>query len=162
MKDCLDNCTGGLTVLTSQNNSLEQDFKLLEHIVCRQEQDIKLLKKHWTDLTARSMHENLLFHNLPETKKIQAENCEATVKTALHKLGIKVSGESLLQQIHRLGLYDPGQKFPRPIVAKLQYKQSKEILDQARKFPKTQETRITRQLPQEYRVRRSSMLKVAE
>ena len=119
----------------------------MKDIVIRQEHDIMLLKMHCTNLTARSLCENLLFHNLPETSETKAEKCEATVRTALNKLGMRPNDDLQIEHIHPLGQYNRRQKFPRPVVANLPFKQCEVILDQARKLPKMQEIRITHQFP---------------
>ena len=161
MEDDVDSCTGGISSLSNQHLLHEQDLRLLKDIVIKQQHEINLLKKHTVDLTARSMRENLLFHNLPESGDM-SENCEQSVCDGLRKLGIQLKSDLCCDRIHRLGAYKPGMKFPRPIVAKLHPKQCEEILSQVKKQPNLANIRITRQFPHEYRERRKQMWEVAE
>ena len=75
------------------------------------------LESKVTDLEARSMRENLLFHGIPESHN---ENCELLIKqfmAAELKIEHEIVDAMVLDRVHRIGRYAKGPKFVRPIVA---------------------------------------------
>ena len=76
------------------------------------------LESKVTDLEARSMRENLLFHGIPESHN---ENCELLIKqfmAAELKIEHEIVDAMVLDRVHRIGRYAKGPNFVRPIVAK--------------------------------------------
>ena len=118
--------------------------------------EITTLKKKQLDLTARSIWNNLLFHNIPEHVG-NSEDCENCVQTALKNAGIKLNFSLQCEWIHHLVPQHVASKNPRPIVAKLPANQNDLLLEDARKLPKTHGLRLSRQLPLEYRERRQKI-----
>ena len=99
------------------------------------------------DLKARSVHDNLLFYNLPENRD---ENTTEVVQNLLgEKLGLENAKNIKIDRSHRLDKKKSGESKPRPIVAKFNFHQDKvTILQNARKLKGTQ-IGISEQFPEE-------------
>ena len=157
VEDCIDKCQGDVSVLCSEHSNMKKNIYTLRDIVTKQQRAIQSMHDLTLDIQARSMRNNLLFHNLPETKN---EDCETTVCTELRKAGFKEDIQ--IERIHRLGQVNPRGKNPRPIVAKLPDKLCEKILEFARRHLRDQSLRVTRQFPQEIKEKRQKMWEIAE
>lgn len=155
-----------LEAITDAQNTdmsgMRDELAYLKSVVSKQNDSILDLKAQTLDLTSWSMRDNLLFHNIPESKAaLGAENCEALVTSAATKVGIP---EKLyFERIHRLGPLTPSAKFPRPIVGNLPYKQGEVILAKTNKLPRNKSGFfVTRQTPTELREKKKKMWDKAE
>lgn len=84
-----------------------------------------LLSKSLIYLQARSMRDNLIFYNIPETKG--EETTPIIHKLLEENMGIKDATKNIkIDGSHRLGRPKPGERKPRPIVAKFNYHQDRE------------------------------------
>ena len=147
--------------LKQENAKLKNDISVLKDIVTKQSQEMKSIKSKLEDLTTRSMRENILFHNIPEDHSTQPEDVEKKVRDALRS--VKFMDNIQFDRIHRLGPQKTSMSYNRPIVAKTSGKQVASLLEFAKTLPKDpKRLRITRQLPQEARERRSQLWEMGE
>ncbi len=124
--------------------------------MAKQSYDIDVLKREVVDQQARSMQNNILVHDIPESRD---ENCAEKVKEALTKCGFTESYS--VERIHRLGSIDKNASRPRPIIARLQsYRQTESVLKFGR--AKRGDIKITPQFPAELRSRRRELNDIAE
>ncbi len=121
------------TDLNTQNNNLRSDVDMLKALVVKQSNEIGDLKSgRLFDLQTRSMEENVIFHNVVESR---GENCEEKVRGILKSKPF--GGVIDIEKIHRIGNYIPSASHPRPIVAKLGlYKQCTTLLQFQSTLPK--------------------------
>lgn len=126
VNNCEKSCGFLSTTYDTQSNDLKaakDNIKTLkkqcdsfETQVTEQNKTKAKLESKITDLEARSMRENLLFHGIPET---QNEDCEMKVKEFLiNELGLESDSVNTitLDRVHRIGRGTKGST--RPIVAK--------------------------------------------
>lgn len=147
------------TDLNTQNNNLRSDVDMLKALVVKQSNEIGELKRGLSDLQTRSMEENVIFHNVAESR---GENCEEKVRGILKSKSF--GGVIEIEKIHRIGKYIPSASHPRPIVAKLgSYKQCTSLLQFQSTLPKdAKQFRITPQFPPSVREKRRQLGEVAE
>lgn len=141
------------------NRALRKDMNLLKAIVVKQSEQITKLQSKVTDLTARSMQENLLIHNVQETL---TENIENIVKDLITKIGINADTVSI-EKAHRVGPRNKDR--PRLIVVKLASFKCKEIVLKAAKdkLPRGRDKIfITPQSPTESLETRRNLYSVAD
>lgn len=112
--------------LKSDNESLKSQVELLSSMVIKLKHDLQSACDRITDLTTRSMSDNLIISNLPERHD---ENCTQAFSDFIgNKLGVECSDNII--RAHRIGTpSDDGTKFPRPLVAKLNPSTKSEILE---------------------------------
>lgn len=97
--------------------TLRKQCESFEKHVEEQNMSNSKLESKITDLEARSMRENLLFHGIPETPN---ENCEVKVKEYMvSQLNLDENSVNSmnLDRVHRIGRGPRGPGFTRPIVA---------------------------------------------
>ncbi len=151
----INNLRSDFQQVSLKNTQLTEEVNLLKSIVAKQAMDIDVLRRELTDQQTRSMRNNLLFHNVTESKD---ENCLQAVRDLLSKQGFKESYQ--IEQIHRLGAYDHAATKPRPIVARLlSYGHVQSIL----KFASTKDDlKVTPQFPAERRARRRQLYEISD
>ena len=59
--------------LSKQNSDLRSEVDMLKALVVKQSNEIGELKRGLVDLQTRSMEDNVIFHNIAESR---GENCE--------------------------------------------------------------------------------------
>lgn len=162
LEETVNNHEGELSSLDTEATSMKEEIALLKKMVIKQDSNIKSLQNETLDLKTRGMKDNLLFHNLAESKISGGEDCEKLVELAVKKIGYDKPLN--FARIHRLGPFIPSAKFPRPVVANLPYKQAEELLTKSRAISRgpTKAFHITRQVPQEIREKNNKMWEIAE
>ena len=82
------------------------------------------------------MRENLVFSGIPESQlgRDEYEDCESLIRTVIRE-DMQIMRHIEFDRVHRLGRYERGQTYPRPIVAKFAYYKDKEFVRHA--APKT-------------------------
>lgn len=140
---------------------LREELSFMKAVIIKQNDSIQTLQSQSLDLTKRSMRDNILIHNIPESKTPGAEDCENLVTLNAKKMGY--GGTLTFERIHRLGQYSPHAKFPRPIIGKLNYKEAEALLVTSKSLSrKPNAVFITRQTPAELREKRKKMWEKAE
>ena len=133
---------------------ITEEIDLLKAIIARQSKLIDALSTEVVDLKARSMRNNLLFHNF---KEIQNENCEESVNMFLQN-GLRINAHEglIIEACHRVGPPRSTNARPRPIVARFMSLKMKEyILDSQRMLTDQRNRRdqgtpyVTPQIPEE-------------
>ena len=106
---------------------IQQDDLQKEHDKLQKQQNQAAEKI--VDLQWRSMRENLIFSGIKEPKLPRGmyENVEMSLRTFLRE-EMNIERDIPFDRVHRLGKYDPEQKYPRPIVAKFEKFRDKEFV----------------------------------
>ncbi len=145
--------------LGRDNKDLKAEVEMLKAIVVKQSSEIEVLKHGFTELQTRSMQNNVLFHNVPESKD---EQCETKLLSILREKSF--NGNVGIEKIHRLGQYDTNAKFARPLVARLSsQKQVAALIKFGSTLPKQdKQLRITPQYPSAVREKRRQLGEIAE
>ncbi|MEW8545055.1 MAG: hypothetical protein AB2693_16140, partial [Candidatus Thiodiazotropha sp.] len=121
--------------------TLKKQCDSFEKQVQEQNMSKSKLENKITDLEARSMRENLLFHGIQETPN---ENCEVKVKEFMvSELSFDENSVNsiTLDRVHRIGRGPRGPGFTRPIVAKFhKYSDRERVRDAG--YTKRQELQI--------------------
>lgn len=162
LEDTVERHTDNLSAINSETQDFHSDMASMKSIIIRQSEHIAKLQKQTLDLTARSMRDNLLFHNIPESKANGPEDCETRVQNALKEVGF--CEHINFERIHRLGAFTSSSSQPRPIVGKIPYKQAEAILTTSRTRPRSEKNTffVSRQIPQEIREKKKKMWEKAE
>ena len=162
LEDIVQSQTSNMNIISNENQDLRQEIDFLKTVIIKQQDGLKTIQNQTTELIMRSMRDNLLLHNVPETQPhARPESCVDIIRREFLKAGLMPEGGLHIERAHRLGQYNS--KTPRPIVMKIQSKEGEEILKKAQSLQKGPETiRVTRQLPQELRAKRQQMWEVAD
>ena len=131
--------------------------RLNEGRITRAEKEIRDLKTELADLKARSMKNNLVFYNIPESS--EQEIPDALIKT-FFKQEMKISTEEVdnfkIENVHRMG--QKGRR-SRPIVVRFGLISDKDkVLRHAKNLDKSKKFRVEHQLPPEVRAKKQQLL----
>ncbi|CAB4029628.1 Hypothetical predicted protein, partial [Paramuricea clavata] len=112
------------------------------------ERDNKTLRDKIIDIQARSMRDNLLFFNMPESEK---ENTTEMIHELLEsKIGIADARNTVkIDRSHRISRKRDGDRKPRPIVVKFNYHQDREFVRLNAKKLRGTRIGISEQFPEE-------------
>lgn len=138
---------------------MKREICLMKSIIAKQGDQISTLQAKVTDLTARSMQDNVLLHNVPENPD---ENIQDVFNELLSKIGLNPASVNV-EKIHRIGAKLSSR--PRLIVTKLSSHKMKESILQAAKdkLPKGRDkVFITPQTPTESLEIRKNLYNVAD
>ncbi|CAB4044117.1 unc-13-like C, partial [Paramuricea clavata] len=148
MRASIEYAHGDIKELKDESEARKKSENLAKQKLEKLEKENELLSKSIVDLKARSMRDNLIFYNLPETKE---ENTTDIIHNLLEeKLGVEnVRRDIKIDRSHRLGKPRSGESKPQPIVARFNYFQDREqILKNAKKL-KGSNLGIGEQFPEE-------------
>lgn len=120
----------GIDRLTSLTDQLVERIKLLENIVIKYERKCLYLEDRITDLTARSMKDNIIISNVKEENN---EDCGKLVAEFV-KDNMEIDCAKDVLRAHRMGTPNPKNKAPRPLVAKLNWPKKEEIMNNTSKL----------------------------
>ena len=148
MRDSIEYVHAEVDDLKAENIARKKTDEDTKQQLEKLQKENEILNKSVIDLKARSMHDNLIFYNLPESKDEDTTNLIHGLLE--EKLDIKDARVNVkIDRSHRLGKPKSGTTRPRPIVAKFNYFQDREqIRRNARKLKGTK-LAIGEQFPEE-------------
>lgn len=146
--------------LEEENNDLRKELDLVKAVVCRQSKAIDILGEKLCELEARSMRENLLFHNIPENGP------EDTLDRVCYMLANDFGFNPVpaIERAHRIGPIPTHDKtHPRMIVVKfLRYPDVEEVLRRGRNLQRGRNSvKVTPQYPTAWVEQRKSLGELA-
>ena len=102
------------------------------------------------DARCRSMHDNLIFTNIPETEKMSTlQECEKALKAFIHT-GLHVDCTDIrFKRVHRIGRPSKDPARPRSMIGKFIYTEHRDTVLKAAKLLKGKPYSIFEQLPPE-------------
>ncbi len=147
---------------------IKQSVHLLVSVVIKQDNELRHLQQEVLDLKTRSMRQNLLVHNVPESK---GENVYTVTTTSIAQtIGIDMSNHPI-DVCHRMGPIPTRQNRTRPIVVRFTNRRDTDtILQKFREKNKSKgksdsqnsDIRITPHYPEELQAKRRKLLDAAE
>jgi FtsZ-binding cell division protein ZapB len=113
--------------LKNANKTMKVDQAKAAERIEKLERDNNTLRDKVIDIQARSMRDNLLFFNMPES---EGENTTEMIHHLLEsKMEVEDARNKLkIDQSHRIGKKKAGNNRPRPIVVKFNYHQDREFV----------------------------------
>ena len=124
VKESIEFAHAEIKDLKKESETRKQTDEATKQRIEKLEKENEILNKSVIDLKARSMRDNLLFYNIPESK--DENTTEIIHKLLEEKLQIEDSYKIKIDRSHRLGREKQGVKKPRPIVAKFNFYQDRE------------------------------------
>ena len=147
VKKSLEYAYNEMNDLRDQNVELQKSNDELKERLDVLEERNSMLNNRVIDIQARSMRDNLLFHNIAE--KDNEDTDEIIYNLVEQNLQIPHSRNIKIDRSHRIGKIRIGASKPRPIVAKFNFYPDKErILTNANKLKGTR-IGISEQFPEE-------------
>ena len=146
--------------LHQENSDLRQKCRILEGRLVRAEKEISEVKEQLLMQEARSMRDNLVFFNIPESKN---ESCEGVLRKFLMD-EMKISESDMkkirFDRVHRSGQHHPNQQgHPRVMVAKFNpYEGRQIVLSHVKNLDKTKNFGVNEQLPRQMAERKKQLL----
>ena len=153
--------------LHQENSDLRQKCRILEGRLVRAEKEISEVKEQLLMQEARSMRDNLVFFNIPESKN---ENCEGVLRHFL-RTEMKISEPDLTKirfdRVHRSGQHHQHhqnqqghpQGHPRVMVAKFNpYEGRQIVLSHVKNLDRTKNFGVNEQLPRQMAERKKQLL----
>ena len=146
---------------------LEEELKItkdqnviMEGRLIRAEKEIDNLKEQYLITEARSMRDNLMFYNIPESSKGAQEDASKTLKSFLAD-EMRINDEELKQvrfdRVHRIGQKKNDK--PRVIVAEFNPSYGKNIvMRHCKNLDRTKRYGVNEQLPRELEERKKHLL----
>ena len=127
IKKSLEFAHAEIVDLKKENESMKVNQAKTEERIETLERERNAFRDKVIDLQARSMRDNLLFFNMPESKD---ENTTEMIHEMLEtKLGIEDARAKVkIDRSHRIGKKRAGNNKPRPIVVKFNSHQDKEFV----------------------------------
>ena len=153
--------TAEIQILTDDLKASKQQCVILEGRLTRAEKLVDDMREQLLQHEARSMRNNLVFHNVPEASSgPAAENTEATLRTFI-KQEMKVSSSDMeeikFDRVHRVGQRQQGKT--RIIVANFNPSREKNIvLRHAKNLSKDKNYGVNEQLPRELEERKKQLI----
>ena len=154
MKESIEFAHAEVSDLKNDNEARKKMDEVMKQKLEKLEKENAILSKSVIDLKARSMRDNLIFYNIPETKDEDTTNI--IHKLLEKKLHIEDATNNVkIDRSHRLGRQIQGATKLRPIVAKFNFFQDRENIHLNAKKLKGSNVAIAEQFPEEIvRIRR--------
>ncbi len=119
VKESIEFAHAEIKDLKKESETRKQTDEATKQRIEKLEKENEILNRSVIDLKARSMRDNLLFYNIPESK--DEDTTDIIHKLLEEKLQIEDSYNIKIDRSHRLGREKQGVKKPRPIVAKFNF-----------------------------------------
>ncbi|XP_037399505.1 uncharacterized protein LOC119264775 [Pygocentrus nattereri] len=146
--------------LAAENAVLRESVKSLTEGMTRLSEENKKIKETVLDLQSRSMRDNLIFAGIPEKAD---EDPVSTVKSFI-QTHLKLPEDTVknigFHRVHRLGGKRPDARRPRPIVAKFEHFQHKELLKSRGRELRGTDFSLNDQFPKEILERRKVLFPI--
>ncbi len=123
LRDEYDDSAGRIHKLEVANHKLMQEMTIMKGLMQKQDEEIKVLRSRLDDQTARSMQQNVIFHNI-EVKEATNDYKSVVKDFLLDKLGITADMKDIYVA-HTLG--------EAAVVAKVSYDLKEKIFQNAKK-----------------------------
>jgi predicted DNA-binding protein YlxM (UPF0122 family) len=157
-RECMTTQDYTMRELEEENKQLKSRLAIAEGALTRCEKTVKRLEEKVTDLTARSMRDNIILKNIEETTEEKNLDIEEKVRTVL-KTELKIPEAEMskieVERAHRTGQQVTGRS--RNIVAKLNSKGKSVVLGHLRNLEKTSKVKIVEQYPPEIHANRDKL-----
>lgn len=141
--------------LQNSNRDLQTSVATLTQQMQNVTAENKHMKETILDIQARSMRDNLIFSGIPEA---ETDNPELSIQHFMQnqlKLSPDVINKITFHRVHRLGKLQ--ERKPRPIIAKFEHYQHKELLKSKGKLLKDTSFGMNDQYPREINERRKTL-----
>lgn len=149
-----------ISELEQENKQLQSRLAVAEGAVTRCEHRIKLLEEKVTDLTSRSMRDNILIKNMPEEEHEDDDKLELKVRQIFDK-DLRIPTAEMMKinidRIHRVGKQGTDRRRSRNIVAKLDSKGKAMVMRHLKNLDKNSHIKITEQFPHEVHANRDKL-----
>ena len=161
LKDGIEHRDKEITEIQEANETITSHLAIIEGRLTRCEKLVSDLKEENVALKARSMRDNVIFHNIAEQSGRGAENCHNLVRGFLNEV-MKIPAHTMENKIffnraHRLGTRRNGTH--RPIIVQCATAETKDIIFQHARNLKGTEFSVSEQLPPEINERRGHLMK---
>lgn len=155
MRKSLEFAHNQIETLQKSNQDLQASVKTLTQGLQNITAENKLMKETILDIQTRSMRDNLIFSGIPETTP---DNPEQLIKNFM-STQLQIPSETVenitFHRVHRLGKQDSNR--PRPIIAKFEHYQQKELVQSKGKLLKNTNYGMNNQFPREINERRKAL-----
>lgn len=141
-----------ITSLQNTNQDLHTSFKSFTDQMQAVTKENKLMKETILDLQTRSMRDNLIFSGIQEKSPDNPESLIKNFMTTHLRLPPDTVQNITFHRVHRLGKQSDNR--PRPIIAKFEHFQQKELVKSKGKELKGTTFRLNDQYPREINERR--------
>lgn len=152
MRESLEFAHNQIGTLQQSNQELQTSITTLTQQMQKVSAENKQMKETILDIQTRSMRDNLIFSGIPE---ISPDNPELQIQNFMHsqlKLPADVVQNITFHRVHRLGKQQ--QDKTRPIIAKFEHYQQKELIKSKGKLLKDTHFGMNDQYPREINERR--------
>jgi FtsZ-binding cell division protein ZapB len=125
VKESIEFAHAEIRELKKDNETRKKTDETTKERIEKLEKENEILNKSVNDLKSRSMRDNLIFYNIPESKDEDTTN----IIHKLHEENLHLEDASKKIEIdrsHRLGRQKQGAEKPRPIIAKFNFYQDRE------------------------------------
>lgn len=125
VKESIEFAHAEIRELKKDNETRKKTDETTKERIEKLEKENEILNKSVNDLKSRSMRDNLLFYNIPESKDEDTTNI--IHKLLEEKLHLEDASKKIkIDRSHRLGRQKQGAEKPRPIIAKFNFYQDRE------------------------------------
>jgi hypothetical protein len=161
-EEALNNMHKEIDSLKEQNEELKHRLALSDGRLMRAEKEMDTVKEKVIEITARSMQNNVIFKNIPESVKETNTLLEQKV-VAFLKDEMKLNETDMksveIEKIHRVGAKRNGKnkQFIRNVIARFNSKGKDIIFQNIRNVNRDCPIKINQQFPQEVHTRRDKL-----
>jgi hypothetical protein len=156
--ECLSTQECGMRELEEENKELKRRLEVAEGALTRCEKSIRRLEEKVTDLTTRSMRDNIIIKNVEERSDEKNSDVEDMVAGIL-KTELKIPEAELnkivVERAHRTGKQVSGRA--RNIVAKLNSRGKSVVMRHVKYISNTSKIRVVEQYPPEVHANREKL-----
>jgi SOS-response transcriptional repressor LexA len=157
-KDSMQSHEDSILALSEENRDLKTRLAIAEGALTRCETAINKLEVRVTDLTTRSMRENIIIMNIQEQDKDKDTDIEEKLLNTF-KAELSIPDQEMntitIERAHRLGKYTQGRT--RNIVAKLNTKGKTVIMRHLKNLNREKDVKITEQYPPQVHANREKL-----
>jgi hypothetical protein len=147
-----------IMALSEENRDLKRKLAIAEGTITRCETAIKRLEDKVTDLTTRSMRDNLVIKNIEEQEQEKNTDIDEKLRQTF-KNELNIPDEEMqrisIERAHRVGKYTGGRT--RNIVAKLNSAGKSIVMRHLKNLNKTSSVKINEQYPPEVHAKREKL-----
>lgn len=154
------NQDASIAELQEENKQLQRRLAVAEGAVTRAEHKIRTLEDKITDLTARSMRDNVLIKNLEEEEHEDEEKLEEKVRKIFNK-ELRIPPAEMMklsiERVHRVGKRPEDRNRNRQVVVKLNGKGKTLVMRHLKNLDRSSAIKISEQFPHEIHANRDKL-----